>query len=183
MSAPAPTTPPEPGQRVASKEEVRRLLARRYTQAQIGEILGISQPAVSKWKKQIERDGQRAAADRGAEIRATLDTLAELEREAWAAWERSKLPAVVEKSEDGSGPMGPVDKDTTTTTHQVGDATYLNVVLACSTQRRALLGLDAPTKAQEFVMQELKAGLERLRNNLPEPVFLEVARLLAGADS
>jgi transcriptional regulator with XRE-family HTH domain len=40
---------------------VRRLLARRYTQAQIGEILGISQPAVSKWKKQIERDRMNVA--------------------------------------------------------------------------------------------------------------------------
>lgn len=180
---PTTTTTPQPGQRVASKEEVRRLLARRYTQAQIGEQLGITQQAVSKWKKAIEKDAQTAAADRAAEIRATLASLAEVEREAWDAWERSKLPAVVEKSEDGVGPMGPVDKDTTTTRHQVGDATYLNVILACSTQRRALLGLDAPTKAQEFVMQELRAGLERLRANLPESVFLQVVRLLAGGDS
>lgn len=173
----------QPGPRVATKEEVRRLLARRYTQEQIAAELGISQPAVSRWKKKIEADAQAAAADRALEIRATLDSLAEVEREAWAAWERSKEAARTEVSESGVGPKGPMSKDRTTETYQVGDSTYLNVILACQTQRRALLGLDAPTKAQEFVMQELRAGLERLRHNLPEPLFLQVAGLLAGPGS
>jgi predicted transcriptional regulator len=173
----------EPGAKIAAKEEVRRLLARRYTQEQIAAELGISQPAVSKWKKKIEADAQAAAADRAVEIRATLDSLAEVEREAWAAWERSKEAAAIELREQGQTAAGSFSKDRTTLKHQVGDSTYLNVILACSTQRRALLGLDAPTKAQEYVMQELRAGLERLRHNLPEPVFLQVARILAGPDS
>lgn len=170
----------QPSPRAATKEEVRRLLVRKYTQAQIAAELEISQPAVSKWKKKIEADAQAAAADRGAEIRATLDSLAEVEREAWAAWERSKEAARTEQSERGVGPMGAVDKTRTTDKYQVGDSTYLNVILACQTQRRALLGLDAPTKAQQFIIDELRAGLERLRHNLPEPLFLQVAGLLTG---
>lgn len=167
-------------QKLARKEEIRRLLARRYTQGQIAAELSISQRVVSYWLDQVEADAQAAAADRAVEIRATLDALAEVEREAWAAWERSKEAARIEVSESGTGPKGPTAKDRTVDRYQVGDSTYLNVILACQTQRRALLGLDAPTKAQEFVMQELRAGLERLRHNLPEPLFLQVAGLLAG---
>lgn len=138
------------------KEEVRRLLARRLTQAQIGELLGISQPAVSKWKKQIEADAQAAAADRAAEIATALETLTELEREAWEAWERSKHPAVTEVSESGRGAQGPIDKDRTTTQHQVGDASYLGQVQQALAQRRALLGLDAPTRADVQLTANVK---------------------------
>jgi hypothetical protein len=171
---------PQPSTRVAIKEEVRRLLARRYTQAQVAAELQITQQAVSKWKKKIEADAQAAAADRAVEIRATLDSLAEVEREAWAAWERSKRPAVERRRERGSGPEGPIRKVQRTTRYQIGDPSFLNLILGCQTQRRALLGLDAPTKAQEYIMQELRAGLERLRAHLPEPLFVQVAGLLAG---
>ncbi len=172
--------PPQPSYRAATKEEVRRLLARRYTQEQIAAALDISQPAVSKWKKKIEADAADAAADRGTEIRAALDSLAEVEREAWLAWERTKRPAVESRRERGSGPDGPIRKAQRVTKYQAGDPAFLQVILGCQTQRRALLGLDAPTKAQQFVMDELKAGLERLRANLPEALFAQVAGLLAG---
>lgn len=167
-------------QRTARKEEIRRLLARRYTQAQVAAQLEITERTVSYWVKQIEAEAQAAAADRTIEIRATLDSLAEVEREAWAAWERTKRPAVKSQRERGSGPKGPVRKVRRVTEYQAGDPAFLQVILGCQTQRRALLGLDAPTKAQQFVMDELRAGLERLRANLPEPIFLQVAGLLAG---
>lgn len=167
-------------QKLARKEEVRRLLARRYTQEQVAAELGIKQATVSYWKDQIEADAQAAAADRAIEIRATLDVLAEVEREAWAAWERSKRPAETTVRERGRSTRGRVAMVKRTRVGQAGDPSYLNVILGCQTQRRALLGLDAPTKAQEFVMQELRAGLERLRAKLPEPLFLQVAGLLAG---
>lgn len=135
-----------PGARVAMKEEVRRLLARRMTQAEIGEQLGVSQQAISAWKRKIEADAQAAAADRAAEIATTLETLTELEREAWAAWERSKQPGVTEVSESGHSPKGSTSKGRTTTEHQVGDASYLSQVQQALQQRRALLGLDAPIR-------------------------------------
>ena len=94
----------------------------------------------------------------------------------------SKLESV-ELAQLGSAKRIEIDKDTTTTKHQVGDPTYLNVILACSTQRRALLGLDAPSKAHEFIAQELRAGLERLRDNLSPALFQQVAGLLAGDHS
>lgn len=167
-------------QRAARQEEIRRLLARRYTPSQIAAQLDIAAATVIYWAKKIEADAQAAAADRAVEIRATLDSLAEVEREAWAAWERSKQPAQVDLEESGHNAHGPFNKDRTTLRHQVGDPTYLNVILSCQAQRRALLGLDAPSRAQEYIIAELKAGLERLRDNLPEPTFRQIARLLAG---
>lgn len=169
-----------PNQRTARKDEIRRLLARRYTQAQVAAELQVSERTVSYWVQQLEADVQSAVADRAAEIRATLDSLAEVEREAWAAWERSKQPVQVDLEESGHNAHGPFSKDRTTLRHQVGDPTYLNVVLGCQAQRRALLGLDAPTKAQEFIVAELRAGLERLRAHLSPPLFQQVAGLLAG---
>lgn len=168
------------GQKTARKEEIRRLYARRYTQEQIAQELGIARSLVSYWLKKIEEDAQAAVADRAAEIRRTLDALAEVEREAWSAWERSKRPAVRSQRERGSGPEGPVRKVRRTTEYQAGDPAFLNIVLSCQQQRRQLLGLDKPTQAQEWLIAELKAGLERLRDKLPEPLFQEVAGLLAG---
>lgn len=170
----------QPGPRVAMKEEVRRLLARRYTQAQIAKQLGISQPAVSKWKAKIEADAQAAAADRAAEIRAALDSLAEVEREAWGGWGRSQQDEETTLAEDGATAQGSYEKRRTVRRGQAGDPAFLTIILACQQQRRQLLGLDAPTKAQEFIMQELSAGLERLRHNLEPGLFDRVARLLAG---
>lgn len=177
MAAPQTRTP---AQRLARKEEVRTLLARRYTQTQIAERLGVKQQAVSLWVKQIEADAIAAAADRAVEIRTTLESLAEVEREAWAAWDRSKEPGVTEKEEDGSSVNGPFSKSVKTTQYQVGDPAYLQLVLGCQAQRRQLLGLDAPSKAQEIIAAELSAGLERLRVNLPATLFQHVAGLLAG---
>lgn len=167
-------------QRAARQEEIRRLLARRYTPSQIAAQLDIAAATVIYWAKKIEADAQAAAADRAVEIRATLDSLAEVEREAWAAWERSKQPAVKSQRDRGVGVQGPIRKVRRTVEHQAGDPSFLNVILSCQAQRRALLGLDAPSRAQEYIIAELKAGLERLRDNLPEPTFRQIARLLAG---
>lgn len=169
-----------PSQKLARKEEIRRLLARRYTQEQVAAELGMTRQSVQYWAERIAAEAQEAAADRVAEIRATLDSLAEVEREAWAAWERSKRPAVTSRRERGQTVKGRVRVAQRTVVGQSGDSSYLNVILSVNTQRRALLGLDAPTKAQQFVMDELRAGLERLRAKLPEPLFQQVAGLLAG---
>lgn len=167
-------------QRLARKEEVRTLLARRHTPNQIADKLSIKPQTVAYWIEQIRQDAIAAAADRAAEIRTTLESLAEVEREAWAAWDRSKEPGVTEKEEDGSSVNGPFSKSVKTTQYQVGDPAYLQLVLGCQAQRRQLLGLDAPSKAQEIIAAELSAGLERLRVNLPATLFQHVAGLLAG---
>lgn len=177
MAAPHSRTAP---QKLARKDEVRRLLARRFTQAQIAEQLGIKQQAVSYWVQQLEADAQAAVADRAAEIRAVLESLGEVEREAWQAWEASKGEVQTRTHAIGFEAKGAVDLTTTKTEWQSGNPAYLNVILGCQAQRRSLLGLDAPTRAQEFIVAELKAGLERLRAHLPPQLFQQVAGLLAG---
>lgn len=167
-------------QRVARQDEIRRMLARRFTPSQIAAELNIAPSAVSYWLRKLESDAQSAVADRATEIRAALDSLAEVEREAWAAWESSKGEVQTVTRALGFEAKGSVDLTTTKTEVQSGNPAYLNLVLACQQQRRTLLGLDAPTRAQEFVITELKAGLERLRANLTPALFQQVAGLLAG---
>ena len=65
-----------------------------------------------------------------------------VEREAWAAWQRSQKPAESTKvTQDGSGKVAQK-----TVQHTVGDPRYLDQIHKCITARRALLGLDAPTR-------------------------------------
>ena len=65
-----------------------------------------------------------------------------LEREAWEAWERSKKPAqsaVIHIDGDRQRTQKKVEE-------QCGDPRYLDQIQKCVASRRALLGLDAPTK-------------------------------------
>src|SRR5690606_20104253 len=128
-------------QRLARKEEVRQLLARRYTQEQVAAELGIKQATVSYWAEKIEADAQAAAADKAVEIRATLDSLAEVEREAWAAWERSKRPAEATVRVRGRGARGRNALVTRTRVGQAGEPSYLNGILAAQTHRASLIGI------------------------------------------
>jgi hypothetical protein len=69
-----------------------------------------------------------------------LQKLDRVEREAWAAWERSQQPAQsAVMSGDGVG------QHTRKAMHsQHGDLRALETVLKCNAARRAMLGLDAP---------------------------------------
>ena len=88
-----------------------------------------------QWRESAVRDFDVA---REIEIRK----LDRLEREAWAAWERSQKPAQEATiSTDGSN-----QKTVKKVAEQTGDARFLDVVNKCIASRRALLGLDAPTK-------------------------------------
>lgn len=65
-----------------------------------------------------------------------------LEREAWAAWERSQEPQESTKvTQDGSS-----KRAQKTVEHPIGDPRYLEQVHKCIAARRALLGLDAPVR-------------------------------------
>lgn len=144
----------------------RKIIAQRYLrgdyQADIARDLGIAQGTVSKdlaairaaWLKSAVRDFDALKAQEIAKID-------EIEREAWLAWERSKKDKEVSLTEqvDGDGALTVTEypdgrtvtsrvkrKARMTRTGQVGDSTYLNVVLSCIERRCKILGLDAPQK-------------------------------------
>ena len=138
--------PLQPSKRLAllqRRQQVAELYLRSWTQTAIAEHLGVAQPTICQdlsciralWRESSIRDFDAAREEE-------LQKLDLLEREAWAAWERSQQvqesPRVVQ---DGSG-----KRAQKTVEHPVGDLRYLEQVQKCIAARRALLGLDAPTR-------------------------------------
>jgi len=104
--------------------------------------------------RQAKLDVRRNNADLVAN---ELERLNAIEREAWQAWEASKQPAkLLRKTSRG-------DADTGATTQQIADQTgnpaFLNVVRQCVQDRRDLLGLDAPKRAELAVTAGDLSGL------------------------
>jgi predicted transcriptional regulator len=122
---------------------VADLYIQGWMQAEIAHHVGVSQPTVSTDIKAIQKHW-RASAIRDFDVlrERELQKLARLEREAWAAWERSQKPsqeAVI--SSDGTR-----QKTQKRVAEQAGDARFLEQIHKCIASRRALLGLDAPTR-------------------------------------
>jgi hypothetical protein len=105
-----------------------------------------------------------------------LQKLDRVEREAWEAWEQSKKPAqsaVINIHGNSQRTQKRVEE-------QCGDPRYLDQVHKCVASRRALLGLDAPTKISptspdgeqayhSHVMSELMKLVERSKER-PEVI-------------
>ena len=138
--------PLRPSKRLAllqRRQQVAELYLRSWTQTTIAQRLGVTQPTVCEDLKRIRQQWRDSAIrDFDAAREEELQKLDLLEREAWAAWERSQQvqesPRVVQ---DGSG-----KRAQKTVEHPVGDLRYLEQVQKCIAARRALLGLDAPTR-------------------------------------
>lgn len=162
------------------RETVADLYVQGWSQTQISREMGVAQPTIctdlkaiqQQWKESSIRDFDLL---REREVRK----LDRLEREAWEAWRRSQNPAqstVVSTS-------GDAQRRQETVKEQTGDPRYLDVVNKCIAGRRALLGLDAPTRIaptspdgeeayHSYVMSELMRLAEQSKNG-PEVIDAE----------
>jgi hypothetical protein len=148
------------------RARVADLYIQGWMQAEIARNVGVSQPTVSTDIKAIQKQW-RASAIRDFDVlrERELQKLDRLEREAWSAWERSQKPsqeAVV--STDGT-----TQKTLKRVAEQTGDVRFLGQIHKCIASRRALLGLDAPTRiaptspdAKEAYHAHVMAELMRL---------------------
>lgn len=136
--------------------EQRRAIAGLYlqglTQAEIGQRLGLHQSNVSRWLCKIERDWMREAADDLAAARLReLERVDALERQAWAAWERSCRPKRDRRARRAERPaaggqMAPAGgAQEVRTVERDGDPKFLLVINQCIGRRMQLLGLDRQT--------------------------------------
>jgi len=142
-----------------NKAAVSRLLVRGWRQCDIARKLKLAPSTVSQYRKEIQQEFSDEASDsvrldRDREI-AKLD---EIEKEAWAEWERSKMEGVKTKVADVAG------KRTTErlTAEQGANTVYLTTILKCNERRCKILGIEAPdalkieakieTVAQEVVV-------------------------------
>jgi predicted transcriptional regulator len=128
-------------------EQRRRQIATLYLkgtpQAEIARELGVSQGTVSSDLKAIRREWRDSRIrDFDEVVDVELKKIDQLEREAWSGWERSQQPAETTKvTLDGAG-----KKAQKVTQQQTGDPRFLEQIQRCIATRRALLGLDAPTR-------------------------------------
>jgi hypothetical protein len=139
---------PDPHHRleiIRRRKQVADLYVQGWSQTAIAEHVGISQATVcddlkrirAEWRQSMVRDFDEA---RSKEL-AKLDRI---EREAWAAWERSQKPAQSAVI-TGEGAQQPTRK---TLKNQHGDPRFLDMVHKCVAARRAILGLDAPQRLE-----------------------------------
>jgi hypothetical protein len=136
-------TPKETTQITQRRQRVAELYVKGWFQTAIARELAMSQPTVCQDLQAIRKQWRESAIrDFDAARELELQKLDRVEREAWAAWERSQQPAqsaVV--SGDGAG------QHTHKSLHtQHGDLRALDTVLKCNAARRSMLGLDAPTR-------------------------------------
>ena len=105
--------------------------------------LSVSQTTVCHDLKAIRKEWRESSIRDFDEAREReLCKLDLLEGEAWAAWQRSQEPAESTRvTQDGSGKVAQKIVQ-----HPIGDPRFLDQVLKCIAARRALLGLDAPTR-------------------------------------
>jgi hypothetical protein len=125
------------------RNRVADLYIQGRTQVAIGEQLGIPQPTVSTDLTAIRKLWRESSVRNFDEAKEMeLQKLDRVEREAWAAWERSQKPAQSATVEGDGAPR----RSRKTIVQKNGDPRYLDTVLKCVAARRAILGLDAPTK-------------------------------------
>ena len=128
---------------VRRRQQVSDLYLQGWTQTDIADRLRVTQATIcgdlkkirEAWLDSMIRDFDQARAQE-------LQKIEHLERESWAAWERSQKPsqsAVIQ----GEGGAQATRK---TVKNQHGDPRFLDQIHKCIASRRAILGLDAPQK-------------------------------------
>ena len=138
--------------RDADRRRVAALYLQGRYQVDIAAELGIDQSTVSRDLKAIRKEWRASSVRDFDEARAQeLAKIDELEREAWAAWERSKAETrtVTRRRRQvpaGDGTAGELSEQSLKTEQRHGDISYWNAVLKCVERRCALLGLDEPQK-------------------------------------
>ena len=148
------------------RKQVAELYVQGWTQIQIAEKLEIVQSTVSEDLKRLQKEWRESRLrDFDAARELEIQKLDRLEREAWAAWERSQKPSQSAefKDDDANTPTKKRVKN------QNGDPRFLIVVHQCIASRRALLGLDAlPALPKEDTNGDSTERASRLAGLLSE---------------
>jgi hypothetical protein len=143
--------------------ERRKNVAARYlrgqTQWEIARAFEVNQCTVSRDLEMIHKEwlAQAVLAD-GERTAHELAKLDEVERQAWASWERSKENAEIIRARmrgEGEGAQVETEK---IIRGQVGDPRFLDIVLKCVERRCKLLGLDEiPASGNPTIVTVLEA--------------------------
>ncbi len=125
------------------RQQVAEWILQSWTQGAMARELGVSQATISSDLKAIRKEWRDSRVrDFDEAVDLALQKHHRVEREAWAAWKRSQLPAETTRVTQN----GENKRAEKTVRQQPGDVHFLVVVNHCITACRRLLGLDAPTR-------------------------------------
>ena len=161
------------GRKLAVAERHTRvadLYVQGWTQTAISQELEMAQSTVSADLKAIQKVWrENAVRDFDAAREKELQKLDRLERESWAAWDRSQKPKKLARIRV----EGNQQKTEKLVADQAGDPRFLSIIKDCVAKRCKILGLDAPI--------ELNTATEyRVAGKTPEQVRSEVITTLSG---
>ena len=162
------------------RQQVASLYLQGWPQTEIADHLKIAQSTVSSDLKRIQTDWRRSTI-RDFDLLQTIELkkIDRIEREAWAAWDRSQKPSQQARIK---GNRSEQDAERLVK-NQVGDPRFLEQVQKCVAARRALMGLDAPTRIEpvgQFVMPLTTE--QRMAHIMAIMGEVEQRKLNAGAD-
>jgi len=124
------------------RQMITELYLQGWSQSEIAQHLEVAQSTISKDVQHVRRQWEKSALRNFDQLRAQeVHKLDFVEREAWAAWERSQKPSQSAVVTDQGGATG--QRTRKSLKHQIGDPRFLDQVNKCVAQRRALMGLDA----------------------------------------
>lgn len=151
------------------RSKVMALRIRGFRPFEIAEKLGVTREQVDADVRRVRQEWAQARQDDlNGMIAEQLAKIDALEREAWDAWERSKLPAVMHKT-GKSIKRGEWEEETTK--EQVGDPRYLDTLAKLWDQRAKILGLNAAEKVDHAMQIDVNmAVVSEVRKQVLENV-------------
>ena len=170
-----------PGRRFTKDEILRRrekvadLYCRGRTQTQISADVGVSQRQVSDDLQKVRAWWLDSALRNFDQLKAEqLARLDAIEREAWAAWERSIGTHRVEKAEKRQTGEGKEDGDgktvmtiaSVTKEERAGNPKFLELIGSCVSKRCEILGLSVPVRDKPPIPVDVVSARERLAGEL-----------------
>jgi hypothetical protein len=149
---------------LARRTEVARLYCGGLAQHEIATRVGVSQSQVFKDLVAVRNSWRQAASEDFADrLGRELAKLDEVEREAWAGYQRSMRTAVKKTAKVIHADGDVRSESTETREEQAGDPRFLQVAESCIDRRLRILGAYAAAKDEapgpsEVVILELGPG-------------------------
>jgi predicted transcriptional regulator len=168
-------------ERELDKPTIISLMRRGWTQQMIADELGLDRTMVTyEWAKIRAQMAAQMDTDVKEIIGATLEELAEVKRESWHGWDKSKRRGKKKTTEVSSSGNSEREKESTTVEARTGDPRFLQAILNCIQSERELRGIDAPKSVDARV---LTLNWDELVKQLPPEVVDDIEARIAAVSA
>lgn len=145
------------------RQQVAKLYLQGKGQSDIAQELNLTQATISRDLEHVQTAWRESSIrDFDAQRDLEIARLNQIEKEAWAAWERSQQPAQTAVVSGAAGSQ----TAKRTLRHQCGNPRFLELALRCNEERRKLLGLDAPLKIAPTTPDGRPLTIEQRRTHI-----------------